>query len=420
MKKSDTIITAKADFPAYGGFALARGNGSILLIRNAIPGETVEARIEEKKKDFAFADTVRVVAASPDRIEPACPAFGECGGCQLQYITYPRQVAIKEEILLDCMCRIAKKEIALAEPFIGDNPWNYRFRAQFKLGKGAMGFFREKSREVVDFEECPLMRPEVNDLFSKAREVYRNAQSLFEGISDLHVSYGSEGLALLKSTSKISMARWNQIGMLLLDAGFEGVCGISEKGKTVRFGSEYVSLTMNGLKYTISPQSFFQSHWELNRTVVEFLRDVLKPLRKKRVIDLYAGGGNFSLPIAFDGADVYAVEENPYAIEDGRRNAAANGIRNCRFIECSAERLKVCDTVDILVADPPRAGLTNAALDKILCVEPERIAYISCNPSTMARDLKKLLGQYEIESMRIIDFFPQTYHIESLAVLRLR
>ena len=420
LKKNDAIITAKADFPAYGGFALARGNGSILLIRNAIPGETVEARIEEKKKDFAFADTVRVVAASPDRTEPACPVFEECGGCQLQYIAYPRQVSIKEEILLDCMCRIAKKEVLLSGAFVGDSPWNYRRRAQFKLGKGAMGFFREKTREVVDFDECPLMKKEVNDLFSKAREVYKTSQGLFDGISDLHISYGSEGLALLKATSKISMARWNQIGMLLLDAGFEGVCGVSEKGKTVTFGSEFVSLDLDGLKYTISPQSFFQSHWDLNRTVVRFLRETLQPLRKKRVIDLYAGGGNFSLPIAFDGADVYAVEENPFAIEDGKRNAAANGIRNCRFIECSAERLKVCDTVDILVVDPPRAGLTNTALDKILFVEPERIAYISCNPSTMARDIKKLLGQYEIESMRIIDFFPQTYHIESLAVLRLR
>jgi 23S rRNA (uracil1939-C5)-methyltransferase len=288
------------------------------------------------------------------------------------------------------------------------------------MSKGAIGFFREKSREIVDIESCPLMKEEVNDLFAKAREIYKAYPALFDGISDLHISYGNEGLALLKSSSKISMARWNQIGMLLLDSGYAGVCGVSEKGRTVSFGSAHMTLDLDGLKYTISPQSFFQSHWDLNRTVVRFLRKTLLPLKGKRVIDLYAGGGNFSLPIAFDGADVYAVEENRGAIEDGQRNAAANNIRNCRFIECSAERLKVCDTVDILVVDPPRPGLTNTALDKIIYVEPERIAYLSCNPSTLARDIKKLLGQYEIESMRVIDFFPQTYHIESITVLRLR
>ena len=420
MKKSDATITVKADLPAYGAFSLARGNGSIMLIRNAIPGETVEARIDEKKKDFAFADTVRVIAASPDRIEPPCRFFAECGGCQLQYVAYPRQVSMKEEILLDCMCRIAKKEVELSGPFIGDSPWNYRYRGQFKLNKGCMGFFREKTRDVVDIDSCLLMKEELNNLFSKAREIYKSSQGLFEGITDLHISFGCEGLALLKASTKISMARWNQIGMLLLDAGFEGVRGISEKSKTVSFGSEQITLDLDGLKYSVSPQSFFQGNWELNRTVVKFLRNTLQPLKKKRVIDLYAGGGNFALPIAFDGADVYAVEENPFAIEDGKRNALANNIRNCRFIECSAERLKVCDTVDILVLDPPRPGLTNSAIDKILYLEPERIAYISCNPSTLARDLKKLLGQYEVESMRIIDFFPQTYHIESLSVLRLR
>jgi 23S rRNA (uracil1939-C5)-methyltransferase len=420
LKKNDAIITVKADLPAYGGFSLARGNGSILLIRNAIPGETVEAKIDEQKKDFAFANAVRILAASPDRVEPSCPVFGECGGCQLQYIAYPRQVLLKEEILLDCMCRIAKKEADLAAPFIGNSPWHYRYRGQFKMNKGAIGFFREKSKAIVDFDRCPLMKEEINDLFAKAREIYKSSPALFDGISDLHISHGSEGLALLKSSTKISMARWNQIGMLLLDAGFEGVCGMSEKGRTVSFGSEHITLDLDGLEYTISPQSFFQGHWDLNRTVVRFLRKTLQPLKGKRVIDLYAGGGNFSLPIAFDGADVYAVEENPVSIEDGKRNAVANKIRNCRFIECSAERLKVCDSVDILVVDPPRPGLTNTALDKIIYVEPERIAYLSCNPSTLARDIKKLLGQYEIESMRIIDFFPQTYHIESLAILRLR
>ena len=419
MEKNDRIITVKADSPAYGGFALASWKRSVLLIKNAIPGETVAAKIDEQKKDVAFASVVRIFVASPDRIEPHCPVFGICGECHQQYISYPRQISLKEEILRDCIRRTARKEFDLSKPFFGASPWQFRYRGRFKLDAGKIGFFRENSREIVDIDGCPLMKMEINVLFAKTREIYKDSQALFEGISDLHISYGNVGSALLKSISKISMARQKQIGMLFLDAGFEGVCIISEQGKIVNFGSEHISLGLDGLKYTVSPRSFFQGHWDLNGKVVSFLRQMLHPLKGKRVIVLDAGS-NFSLPLAFDGADVYAVEENPTAIEDGMRNAAANGIRNCRFVQCSAERLKVWDTVDTLVVAAPKPGLSNSALEKILTLEPDQIAYISCNPSALAHDMKKLLNRYEIESMRIIDCLPQTYYIKSITVLRLR
>jgi 23S rRNA (uracil1939-C5)-methyltransferase len=418
LNKCDGIITVKTDLPAYGGFSLARGKRSILLIRNAIPGETVAAKIDEQKKDIAFASVVKILVASPDRIVPQCPVFRVCGGCHHQYISYPRQVSLKEEILRDCVSRITSKEANLSNPFLGINLWHFRYRGQFKLDAGAIGLYRGNSREVVDIDGCPLMKAEVNSLFWKAREIYKASPTLFNGVSDLHISYGDAGLALLKS-SKISMARQKQIGTLFLEAGFEGVCIMAEKNSMVNFGSEHISIGLDGLKYTVSARSFFQGHWDLNRTVVSFLRQMLYPLKGKRVIVLYAGG-NFSLPLAFDGAEVYAVGENPTEIEDGKRNAAANGIRNCRFIECSVERLKVGDTVDALVVAPPRPGLSNTAIEKILTIEPDRIAYLSCNPSSLVRDIKKFLGRYNIESMRIIDCLPQTYYIKSITVLRLR
>jgi 23S rRNA (uracil1939-C5)-methyltransferase len=326
---------------------------------------------------------------------------------------------MKEEILRDCIRRTARKEFDLSKPFLGASPWQFRYRGRFKLDTGIIGFFRENSREIVDIDGCPLMKTEVNALFAKAREIYKDSPRLFDGVSELHISYGNVGSALLKSVSKLSMARQKQIGMLFLDAGFEGVCVMSENRKIVNFGSEHISLGLDGLKYIVSPRSFFQGHWDLNVAVVRFLRQTLHPLKGKRVIVLYAGG-NFSLPLAFDGADVYSIEESPTAIEDGMRNAAANGIRNCRFIECSAERLKVSDTVDTLVVAPPKTGLSNIAMEKILTLEPDQIAYLSCNPSALSHDLKKLLSRYEIESMHIIDCLPQTYYIKSITILRLR
>ncbi|MBI3592517.1 MAG: class I SAM-dependent RNA methyltransferase, partial [Nitrospirae bacterium] len=177
---------------------------------------------------------------------------------------------------------------------------------------------------------------------------------------------------------------------------------------------------LENLKYTISPMSFFQSHWKLNQAVVKFVKDNLQPLRGCRVLDLYSGAGNFSLPVAIDADEVIAVEENPHAIKDGKRNLEINNIRNCRFIRSSAENINIRGDIDILIVDPPRLGLTNRAIDKILAKTPERIAYISCNPATLGRDLKKFLTKYELESVRMIDFFPQTYHTESLTFLRLR
>jgi 23S rRNA (uracil1939-C5)-methyltransferase len=143
-------------------------------------------------------------------------------------------------------------------------------------------------------------------------------------------------------------------------------------------------------------------------------------LQGKKIIDLYSGAGNFALPLALDAKEVIAIEDSASAINDGKRNAKLNSINNCRFRKCEAEQLDEVGACDVLVLDPPRAGLTNRVINKILALEPERIVYISCNPSTFARDLKKLLVKYEAESLRLIDFFPQTYHIESVCFLRLR
>ena len=188
----------------------------------------------------------------------------------------------------------------------------------------------------------------------------------------------------------------------------------------MRYGKPYIALNLENLKYTVSPKSFFQSNWKLNQTVVAFIKENLLPLKGKKVLDLYSGAGNFSLPLAGDADKVIAVEENPYAIEDGRRNLKVNNIKNCKFIRSPAENFRMMDNVHIVILDPPRQGLSSETVNKMLKITPERIVYISCSPSTFARDLKKLLEKYSIESIRMIDFFPQTFHIEALAFLKIK
>jgi 23S rRNA (uracil1939-C5)-methyltransferase len=408
-----------AERPAYGGLSIARLDGAVLFVKGAIPGETVDVEVDERKKDYSFGTATHIISPSADRITPECPSFGACGGCRLQHVSYKRQISLKEEVLLDCLRRVAKTEISLSPPVFGDNPRAYRHRGQFKIAGDSVGFFREKSREVVDIGECPLMIPEINGLLSGFSRLLKADRDLFRGISELHITYGDSGLALLKA-GDYRGPDTDRAAHALLAAGFGGVCVEYRRGRPLQLGARHTAFDLGGLRYNVSPQSFFQGHWELNRRVVALVTEELGPLAGKRVIDLYAGAGNFSLPLALSAREVIAVEENGSAVSDGAANARINNIRNCRFIKCPAEQFNETGAVHTLILDPPRLGLAARALERAVSLGAERIVYISCNPSTFARDLKKLLEMYELESLRLVDFFPQTYHIESVAFLRLR
>jgi 23S rRNA (uracil1939-C5)-methyltransferase len=201
-----------------------------------------------------------------------------------------------------------------------------------------------------------------------------------------------------------------------IDIGISGVA----YNDAVPYGGAYTGFDLNGLRYTISPWTFFQSHWDLNRKVIDFIVNRLAPLEGKRVLDLYAGAGNFSIPLAAHAAEVVAVEESAHAADDGIRNLELNDIKNCRFVRSSAEKYKMQKKFDVIILDPPRLGLTSEVVRKLLENPSDSIVYISCNPSTLARDLKKLRDKYDLQSVRQIDFFPQTYHIESISFLRIR
>ena len=409
-----TNIILKAESPAYQGFCVGRLNGKVFLVKGAIPGETLEVKIDEEKKGYCIATATRIINRSPQRTEPACQFFGICGGCHFQYITYPGQIQIKEDVLRDCLRRIAGIETGLSEPLVINKPWNYRFKGQFKISPGKIGFYREKTREVVDVDSCPLMISEINECLGKIRSLLKD-NDISSG--EVHISYGDSVIAFCKGISQYAPAK---LAAKFKDAGIKGIIIESSNRRLLKHGDCNATLNLGGLQYKISPMSFFQGHWDLNVKVVEFIKKSLAPLKGKTILDLYSGAGNFSLPLAAEADEVIAVEGNKNAVEDGRQNLKINDIKNCRFVLSSAEDFEVSGPVDILILDPPRPGLTNRVTEKILKIQAERIVYISCNPANFARDLKKLLLKYEIESVRMIDFFPQTFHIESLTFLKLR
>lgn len=419
MKVGDRIILTALS-AVYGALSIGKVNGKIVFVKGLIPGEKAEVLIREVKKDYYFAHVINIIESSPDRIDASCKYYNVCGGCHLQHINYDRQVRIKEEILLDCLKRISHIDIALSDPLFHKNPLNYRHRGQFKIGKGNIGFYKEKTRDVVDISSCPIMIKDINNYFSLVKDILLKEikDNKFLDIKEFSITHGDRAVMLTKCRERsISEGLINE----LLDKGFSGIFIDSGSGISI-FGDEYTIFDLDGLKYTISPMSFLQSHWRLNQIVVKFIKDSLKPLKGLKILDLYAGAGNFTLPLALEAEEVVAIEENPFSVKDGKRNLVFNGIKNYRFMLSPVETYDFKEFFDVFFVDPPRSGLTNRVINKLLSLKnpPKKIIYISCNPATLSRDLKKLSLRYEIESVRLIDLFPQTFHIESLCFLRLR
>lgn len=399
-------MTLKAQEPVYGGYVLHRSeNEGITFIKGALPGELVEVKVEEKKRDYSVASVLEVVEPSAHRIEPACAYFDECGGCQLQFVSYPRQIEMKNHVLLDCLRRLGGIEAYLEPPLYGEQ-FGYRRRGQFKVSRqGDLGFFREGTREIVTVDACPIMSPGINSALKDLRDVE------LAGVREIHLTDDGQGvMALIKG-----LAFDGTLTDSLMEAGLSGVA--FEDGSYRGEGPAYSVFDLNGLTYSVSPWSFLQSNWNLNQRMVEQLVIEIGAMGDHRLLDFYAGGGNFSLQLAIEARQTVGVEENPNSINDGQRNAAQNRITGYKLIKGTAENAKLKGDFDVLILDPPRAGLSREALERVSEMVPPRMAYVSCNPSTMARDLKALTEKYALDSMHMVDMFPHTYHVECLAIL---
>lgn len=409
-------ITLDIDRFAYGGVSIGRYDRKVVMLRGAVlPGEQVEAAIERDRGDYFEASLTRVLKSSSKRIDPACTYFGVCGGCNYQHMPYDLQVRLKEAVLKDCLERITKSDVALSDSKVSPDPWHYRMRAQFKVSCNGIGFHKKGTRDVIAIDHCLLLTESINACIKNLGPLLSKT-----GSQEIHVTGRgpliAQVIAAKRAVSKLDAKR---LASDLMQHGLAGVTFILGEQKPLDFGETRVVLDLCGLLYTASPLSFIQGNWQLNRKVVNLIKDSLGPLDGMKILDLYAGAGNFSIPLATE-AEVTAVEGNQHAVKDGIINLEMNSISNCRFVHEPAESFQIKDRFDVALLNPPRPGIPNKVMRTVLKGKPERIVYVSCNPATFARDLKKLLSIYNIESVRMIDFFPQTFHIESVAFLRLR
>lgn len=422
---SEETLRLSIEKLVYGGYGLAREAGRVVFVRYAAPKELVDVRILEEKRDFAEAVVSNVVISSPVRRDPFCPYYGECGGCQLQHIDYPAQVSVKEEVLLETLKRIGRIDrVNLLDAIHSGQETGYRIRVQLKVREGRVGFFRWNSREVVDINGCPLAHPRINELMPGLKELAKHVPELQEA----HILYSpteDEFLVKLVTPTEVDRDLVSRLKDDLLPKEVVGIGNYSRLrlllNKRYWIGRDHTYIKVGKWTFRVSADSFFQ----VNHTLWEkFIEAVSEDVSFRKALDLHCGVGFFTIPLSERGNFIEGADSNPSAVSDAEYTARINGRDNVVFIRSDAYRFlkgRAGEVVDLVILDPPRGGLEEGEAKILVKNRPERVIYVSCNPSTLARDLKFMLKNgYTLEGIKLVDMFPQTYHIESISYLRVQ
>ena len=404
--------------PAHGGSVVARQeDGRVVLVHHALPGERVEVEPRGKRGGTLFGFATRVLDPSPDRVPAPCPLFGACGGCHWQEARYPAQLAIKLRVVEDAWAR-AGLRLPPDTPVLGmDDPWRYRIRGEFvAIPAGAsfeFGFHRLRSHAVLPVRSCPIHVEPIERAVGGFREAAAGLR--VRGLRQLLLTAEPGGRGMLWD------ARFDGRSGAAGAAGAELGARAAELLPDLVLLEESIGVDILDLHFRVRSDSFVQANHRHTPVLYRAALEMLQASAGDRVLDLYAGIGTLSLAAARAAAAVTAVEENPSAVSLGRLAARINGTGNVEFlagrVERVLERFRIGDH-DAVLADPPRAGLDEAAVAELLRLGAGRIVYVSCEPSTHARDLARLVaGGYRLRRAAIVDMFPQTYHVESVALL---
>ncbi|KGP78547.1 MULTISPECIES: 23S rRNA (uracil(1939)-C(5))-methyltransferase RlmD [unclassified Paenibacillus] len=474
----------------HDGEGVGRANGYTLFVQGALPGETVRVRVMKTKKQYGYAKLLEIVKASPDRVSAPCPIYDQCGGCQIQHMSYAGQLAWKRQLVVDNLQRIGKLNVLVEDaeqaiepeqtsteeqmngsnrirlrmegvmneedaeqgirvlPTMGmDEPWRYRNKAQVPIGsaEGGLvgGFYAKGSHRIIDMDTCLIQHEHNDEVVAKVKELGSHL-----GIS----AYNEEtGRGLLRHVVVKKAFRTGEMMLVLVTNGRDiphkdewigsireaiphvaSICqNVNKKQTNVIFGDETRVLWgrdviydyIGDVQFAISARSFYQVNPVQTEVLYGKTVEYAGLSGKETVIDAYCGIGTISLFLAQHADQVYGVEIVPEAIEDARSNAMLNEMKNVKFEVGASEDViprwkEQGIEADVIVVDPPRKGCDPRLLDTILEMKPERVVYVSCNPSTLARDLRVLEdGGYRTVEVTPVDMFPHTVHVESVAML---
>ena len=401
---------------AFGGEAIGRLDGRVVFVPFGLPGETVLVELVEDKTDFARGRILELLEPSPERVKPPCPYYFECGGCSLQHAAYPAQLAFKRQVVVEQLRRIGHFAEAgdLVLPTIGMvAPWEYRNHARFTVGRrfGELCFTRRGGRQLMRIDRCLISQAPIN------RAVER-IQGRLQGFR----------------AHQVALRVGANTGQMLVNPRLEPV-------PEVPSGQEYLEEELFDRRFRIASPAFFQVNtrrearqvpdglrpppWPVSpdglsmaEILVLVVHDRLEPKGDELLVDAYGGVGTFAIPLAPAVRRVIGIEESPAAVKDARHNAA--DLPNVEFAEGKTEQVlpRLTDQPDAAVLDPARVGCDAAVLEALAARQVPRVVYVSCDPATLARDLRILVEHgYELRSLQPVDMFPQTFHIECVALL---
>lgn len=386
----------------YGGAGLARHEGRVYLLPKVVPGDLVEASAKKSKSNFIDARVDQIVEASPDRIEPPCRHFEKCGGCQYQQLSYAQQLHWKREILRELFDR-AKLKLDCEIQTIGGEPLGYRNRTQFHFHDGKVGFLEVASHKLVPVDRCPVSSPKINEVLGVLNLIAKDHR-FPKFLKSLEVFTNETDVQLNVVDTNAPIAKH------FFDWMEHEVPGVK---------SGAITYPGAGYDWKVSYRSFFQ----VNRFLVDALADLtVRNLSGSHVLDLYAGVGLFSLPLAKTFERVTAVESGKVAMFDLQANSKTYQVENIRIAQANVDAFltDLTEKPDVIIADPPRSGLGKVAAEQLARIQSPELRLVSCDPSTLVRDLAVLMAAgYRVEEMVLIDLFPQTFHLETVTKLRL-
>ncbi|MEH7120668.1 23S rRNA (uracil(1939)-C(5))-methyltransferase RlmD [Neobacillus vireti] len=432
----------------HDGSGVAKVDGYPLFVPNGLPGEKAKVKVIKTGKSYGFGRLMELHEKSPYRVEIPSSDLHKYGGCQLEHISYEGQLKYKENQVREVLTRIGKLENVVVHPILGmENPWHYRNKAQVpvgeKDGKLIAGFFKPRSHEIVDTAESLIQLPEINEAVQTIKEILSKhripayQEESHKGVlRHIMARYGKQTgelmVVLITRTNDLPqkdqlveeiIARLPNVKSIVHNVNSKRTNVILGEKTKVLWGSEVIYDYIGDVKFAISALSFYQVNPVQTKVLYDKALEYADLSGEETVIDAYCGIGTISLFLAQKAKKVFGVEVVPEAIEDAKQNAELNGLTNAEFAAGESEVVipkwyKEGNSADVLVVDPPRKGCDEALLQTIIDMKPKKVVYVSCNPATLARDLRILEdGGYKTVEVQPVDMFPMTTHVECCSLL---
>src|SRR5690554_537038 len=433
---------------AHQGEGVGRFKGFTVFVPGALDGEEVLVRIELVKKNYARGEAVEIRKRSPHRVEPPCPLYGECGGCQLLHLDYPAQLEFKQQRVNAALERLGGFKNLPVRPMIGmAHPWEYRNKVQYPFalenGRVIVGCYQQGTHNVIDTRECLIQHPLNNRIMNAVRELVegmgisiyneQTGQGLLRYLLVKNGFQSGQAMVVLvtngrtfpegEELARILASRFPEIKRVVQNVNTMKGNVVLGETNIVLYGEDGIIDRLDDLEFKISATSFFQVNPAQTEILYNKAVEYAGLTGKERVVDAYCGVGSLTLFLARRAREVYGVEVVSEAVNDAVENAKRNGIENVRFVAGETEKVlprlaRIGFGFDVAVVDPPRSGCRKEVLEALAAIRPKRLVYVSCNPSTLARDLRILVDEgYRVQEIQPIDMFPHTFHVECVALL---